>query len=280
MRTSNVDFKPKNWRLNPAFTLIELLVVIAIIAILAAMLLPALSSAKQKAIRAQCMSNVRQIEIAANIYAGGFNDKLPVIPTSPNVHWAWDLPDPAAQIMLSSGLTKKAFYDPGTSPRFTDVQNWQGGPGIPAMGQSSTLWNYGVTANPPATTDTHIVGYALAFSGPGCVLINTNQNTTLQAEVPPGGTSIIGVSTRELVTCAILSSSATLPGYSNPGNNYSSVVGYFQQNYQPYAHTSPHLIKNLPTGGNIGFKDGHVEWRQFNAMIPRSGSAGVAYFWW
>jgi len=78
--------------MKKGFTLIELLVVIAIIAILAALLLPALSSAKQTGWQAACLNNQRQLNLAITEFAGDHEDRFPYASAwagEPTGMWAW-----------------------------------------------------------------------------------------------------------------------------------------------------------------------------------------------
>ena len=258
-----------------AFTLIELLVVIAIIAILAALLLPALARAKERAQRIQCLSNVHQIMLALNSYSTDNKDKLPRLDPPGNAAWLWDMPWDAGEAMLSSmSKQKKAFYCPGTAPRFTDTENF-----ADDRAPQRNLWDWGKV---PGNLDTgfHIPGYVFAFSGQYSLVIASNQNTTLQSEpvnlsTAPDSPTLQAppLSDRVVVADATISSPADGNYAQRQTYNYTQVNGGF---YKP--HLSPHLNGKLPKGGHLGLKDGHGAWRKFDNMDQRA--TGGQSFWW
>ena len=105
--------------IHRAFTLIELLVVIAIIAILAAMLLPALAKSKFQSMVTSCSSNFRQWSVVANFYANDFNSFLPGFGETGFGGWGWDASTNILPGLAPYGLTVPMWFCPVRPNDFT-----------------------------------------------------------------------------------------------------------------------------------------------------------------
>ncbi len=256
------NVEPKLWRSPSGFTLIELLVVIAIIAILAGMLLPALSKAKEKGMGISCVNNMKQLQLASTVYTGDNDDRIVSsrggIPLA-QTNFAW----------CTGWMQPGGAYVAGTETNTAYFMN-------------ALLGSY--------------AGNAKVFKCPSDKWIHPSLSVTYARSVSMnmwmawegGAGQLIGAGVNYRRVAEI---SKPTDRFSFIHENPNSIEDCtFRLNFSTTAGAQPPLVfENAPAalhnkGTSMGFMDGHVELRKWNSVtlsgsvpIPANGAIDVLW---
>lgn len=254
MRNSSITTDAASGR--KAFTLIELLVVIAIIAILAALLLPALAKAKQTAYKAQCGSNLKQWGVSIIMYAGDFSDNFPngnITDPSANFGPGWVSPS------FNTNFYPAYLYrnTPGTTT--TGVRNKND-----VMYCPTDTWHRDYEA---ASGRTDLIGYHWLPARPADSRYLPPFDQWYAPRTKLGkqyrNAPVMGDSIETANGSWFESFSAGSFSFNGPGSNHAGQNG-------------------VPIGGNFLYEDGHVDWVKFNGNTNFIGisanNSGSGYY--